>query len=59
MDSECFNLVGYWIYDNIEYMVVEEVNTRVIFIKKLDNNKIFTLRMSLFLYMKIMRHSDI
>lgn len=59
MDSENFNLVGYWIYDNIEYMVVEEVNTGVIFIKKLDNNKIFTLRMSLFLYMKMMRHSDI
>ena len=59
MDSENFNLVGYWIYDNIEYIVVEEVNTGVIFIKKLDNNKIFTLRMSLFLYMKMMRHSDI
>lgn len=59
MDSENFNLVGYLIYDNIEYMVVEEVNTGVIFIKKLDNNKIFTLRMSLFLYMKMMRHSDI
>lgn len=59
MESEEFNLVGYWMYNDIEYMVVEEVNTKIIFIKKLEDNKVFTLRMSLFLYMKMMHHSDI